>query len=169
LRRMRRLSEQIWRAEQGSASALVYGSRRAMLGAPLLVFTLLIVALGVSGCGPEPPPMNPADRVSIDLTTSSFTAEVRKNEGVALVDFWATWCGPCKRIAPTVEAVAAKYEGRVLVGKVDVDQEPDLAREFGVRGIPTLKVFKNGKVVDELVGVVSQRRIEAALDRHLVD
>ncbi len=107
------------------------------------------------------------EHAAVHLSAGAFAKQVRENEGVALVDFWATWCGPCKKLAPTVEAVAVKYKDRVIVGKVDVDQEPGLADEFGIRGIPTLKVFKNGKVVEEMVGVVSQSKIEAALARHL--
>ena len=154
--------------EHCSALALFVGPCRAMLGAPSCLL-LAFAVFSFCGCAPEPPPIDPADRVSIDLTSSSFTAKVRENEGVALVDFWATWCGPCRRIAPTIEAVAAKYEGRVVVGKVDVDKEPGLAQEFGVRGIPLLKVFKNGEVVGELVGVNSQKRIEAMLEKHLAE
>lgn len=145
------------------------GSGRSMPGAPMRLLALLVVMLGAAGCAPDPPPIDPADRVSIDLDSSSFTAKVRESEGVALVDFWATWCGPCRQIAPTIEAVAAKYEGRVVVGKVDVDKESGLAEEFGVRGIPLLKVFKNGEVVGELVGVNSQKRIEAMLEKHLAE
>ncbi len=161
-------AQQIRSAVHGAARAVGAGSCRAMLGAPACLL-LLIAALCLCGCAPEPPAIDPADRVTIDLTSSSFTAKVRKNEGVALVDFWATWCGPCRQVAPTVEAVAAKYEGRVVVGKVDVDKEPALAKEFGVRGILVLKVFKNGEVVGELAGVNSQRRIEAMLDKHLAE
>ena len=81
-----------------------------------------------------------------------------------LVDFWATWCGPCKMLAPTVEKLAERYDGKVVVGKVDVDDEPELAQRFGVMSIPTLVVLKDGKEVARTVGVQPQSAIE-----HMVD
>ncbi len=84
-----------------------------------------------------------------------------------LADFFATWCGPCRMIAPSVEQLAAEYDGRAIVGKVDVDQEPNLAKRFGVMSIPTLIVMKGGGVVEQAVGARGKADIEAMIKRHL--
>ncbi|MBP3656146.1 MAG: thioredoxin [Clostridia bacterium] len=84
-----------------------------------------------------------------------------------LVDFFATWCGPCRMIAPSVEQLAAEYEGRAVVGKVDVDEAPELAQRFGVMSIPTLVVLKGGRVVEQAVGARGKADIAAMIDRHL--
>ena len=91
----------------------------------------------------------------ITLTKSNFENEVLNYEGKVLVDFWASWCGPCKMIAPVVEEIANEFEGRVKVGKVNVDEQAELASEFAVVSIPTIFILKNGKVVEKLVGVRS--------------
>ena len=84
-----------------------------------------------------------------------------------LVDFWATWCGPCRMIAPVIEEIAAQFEGRAIVGKVDVDEEPGLAQRFGVMSIPTLIVMKGGKVVEQAVGARGRADVAAMIERHL--
>ncbi|MBR4788461.1 MAG: thioredoxin [Bacteroidales bacterium] len=93
--------------------------------------------------------------------------ELLASNKVALVDFWATWCGPCRMLAPTVEEVAADYEGRALVAKCNVDDAEDVAAEFGIRSIPTLIFFKDGIAVDKTVGVVSKADIETKLNNLL--
>ena len=97
---------------------------------------------------------------------ASFDAAV-SGEKPVLVDFFATWCGPCRMIAPSVEQLAAEFEGRAVVGKVDVDEEPGLAQRFGVMSIPTLIVLKGGKVVEQAVGARGKADIAAMLERQL--
>lgn len=109
--------------------------------------------------------LNPAKYANV--TDETFDTEVLKSSQPVLVDFWATWCGPCRMIAPVVEEIAAEYEGRVKVAKVDVDANQGAASSFNVQSIPTLLIFKNGQVVDSIVGAVSKRTITERLNRHL--
>ena len=97
-----------------------------------------------------------------ELTKENFDAET--GEGVTLVDFWAEWCGPCKMIAPMVDELAADFDGKAKVGKINVDNETDLAAKFNVSSIPTLLVIKDGKEVQRFVGVTSKSDLAAALD-----
>jgi thioredoxin 1 len=101
------------------------------------------------------------------FTDANFEAEVLKSSQPVLVDFWATWCGPCRMIAPHVEAVATELAGRLKVGKLDVDENQRTAFNYHVQGIPTLLLFKNGKVEEQIVGYVSKDALRRALDRHL--
>lgn len=106
------------------------------------------------------------DKVCV-FTDDNFAAEVLKSSEPVLVDFWATWCAPCKAIAPIVEELAESYSGRVKIGKVNVDENQSTPGQYGVRGIPTLVLFKDGKVVDQLVGAVPRNQLEALLDKAL--
>ena len=101
------------------------------------------------------------------LSDSNFDESVIKSPTPVLVDFWAEWCGPCRMIAPTVEALAADYAGKVTVGKVNVDDNPNTAMRFGIRSIPTLLLFKDGEVVDSIVGLADKARLQAVIDQHL--
>ena len=103
----------------------------------------------------------------IKITQGNFDSEVKASEKPVLVDFWATWCGPCRMIAPAVEEVAEDFDGRAVVGKVDVDEQAELARRFGIMSIPTLIVMKDGKVVEQAVGARGKADIAAMLERHL--
>ena len=107
-----------------------------------------------------------ADNVET-FTDSNFESTVL-NAGVpVLVDFWAEWCGPCKRLGPTVDALAADYDGKVTIGKLNVDENPDTTVKFNVRGIPALLLFKDGQLVDQVVGLMPKDEIKKVIDRHL--
>jgi len=101
------------------------------------------------------------------FTDSNFDREVLQSETPVLVDFWATWCAPCKAIAPLVDAVAEEYSGKVKVGKVNVDENPATPGKYGVRGIPTLILFKGGAVIDQVVGAVPKSQLDALIARAL--
>ena len=105
--------------------------------------------------------------VPVGITDKNFKEEVLESETPVLVDFWAAWCGPCKMIAPVVEEIANDYDGKIKVGKVDVDRNQYAAAQFGIRSIPTLLVFKNGEVVDQIVGAVPKPMITQKLDKVL--
>jgi thioredoxin 1 len=101
----------------------------------------------------------------LTFTQDNFSTEVLQSPIPVLVDFWAEWCGPCKMIAPLVDELAVEYMDRAKVGKVNIDEYPALASEYGVRAIPTLLLFQNGQVVDQMVGLKSKRDLKASLDR----
>mgnify|MGYP001333139879 CR=1 FL=1 len=103
----------------------------------------------------------------IALTDDNFSDEVLTAELPVLVDFWATWCGPCRMIAPIVEELSSEYEGKAKVCKLDVDTAQKTAAEFGIRSIPTLLIFKEGKVADQLIGAVPKEQIAEKLDASL--
>jgi len=101
------------------------------------------------------------------FTDANFETEVLKSDQPVLVDFWATWCGPCRQIAPHVEALAGELAGRVKVGKMDVDANPRVPSQYQVLSIPTLLVFKGGQVVEQMVGYANKDALKRVLDRHL--
>jgi thioredoxin 1 len=103
----------------------------------------------------------------IHVGEATFDAEVLKSEKPALVDFWAPWCGPCRAIAPVLDEIASEYKDKVKVAKVNVDENRTLAGNHGVMSIPTMILFKNGKVMDKLIGLVPKERLKELLDKAL--
>jgi thioredoxin 1 len=101
------------------------------------------------------------------FTDENFEKEVLQSDVPVLVDFWATWCAPCKAIAPLIETVASEYEGRIKVGKVNVDDNPATPGKYGVRGIPTVILLKDGKVLDQVVGAIPKSQMEALIKKAL--
>jgi thioredoxin 1 len=95
----------------------------------------------------------------VEITDANFEKEVLQSEQPVLIDFWAVWCGPCKIIAPVVEELAREYDGKLKVGKMDVDNNPEASMRFGIRSIPTLMVFKGGKVVEQIIGAVPKKNL----------
>ncbi len=101
------------------------------------------------------------------FTDENFDSTVVEAERPVLVEFWAEWCGPCRQMAPAVEALASDYDGKVTVGKLNVDEHPNVAQRFSIRGIPTLLLFNGGEVVDQLVGVADDSKLKSMLDKHI--
>lgn len=105
--------------------------------------------------------------MAVEITDANFDELVLKSEKPVLVDFWAEWCGPCRMVGPIVEELATEYEGKAVVGKVNVDNNQEIAGKFGIRNIPTLLVFKGGEIVDKQVGVAAKNVLAGKIDAHL--
>ena len=103
----------------------------------------------------------------VHLTEDSFDETIKNAQGPVLVDFWAAWCGPCKMIAPFLDQIAGEVEGKATVAKVNVDDNGDLSARFGIRSIPTLMVFKEGRVVDQITGALPKDQIRNLLQKHM--
>ena len=110
-----------------------------------------------------------AGQNTLAFTDASFDQEVLRSEVPVLVDFWAEWCGPCRMMAPTIDVVANDYAGKIKVGKVDVDSNGDTAQRYNIRGIPTLLLFKGGRVVEQRVGAIGKSEVEKLLDAHALE
>jgi len=105
--------------------------------------------------------------MEITLTDKNFKSEVLDKKGIFLVDFWAAWCGPCQMLAPIIEEIAKEYENKVLVGKLNVDDYPNISEQYNVQGIPTVIIFKDGKIVEQFVGVQPKEVYQKALGRQI--
>lgn len=105
--------------------------------------------------------------MEINLTEENFEAEVLKSEKPVMVDFWAPWCGPCNMVAPVLEEIANEYQGKLKIGKLNVDEAPGIASQYGVMSIPALKLFKSGKVVEEIIGAVPKESLEEMIKPHV--
>lgn len=105
--------------------------------------------------------------MAVEITDANFEQLVKQSDKPVLVDFWAEWCGPCRMVGPIVEEIAKEYEGKAIVGKVNVDHNPNISMEFGIRNIPTILFFKNGQVVDKQVGAVPKAQLAAKLNAQL--
>jgi len=101
------------------------------------------------------------------LTVENFQAQVLQSTKPVLVDFWAEWCGPCKAIGPILDELAAELDGKVTIGKINVDEQQALASQFGIQGIPTLLIFKGGQVIDQVVGMRGKKDLQTRLERAL--
>lgn len=104
---------------------------------------------------------------TVTITDDNFQLEIESAEGLAMIDFWAAWCGPCRMIAPIVEELATEYEGRLKVGKLDVDANQRISARFNIRSIPTILFFKDGQVVDQVVGALPKPHLERKIQEHL--
>lgn len=104
---------------------------------------------------------------TVHVSDADFAQEIEQHDGLAMVDFWATWCGPCQIVAPTVEQLAQEYAGRLKVAKLDVDRSPQTATKFRVRSIPSILFFKQGQLVDTVVGAVPKSQLTDRIEKHL--
>ena len=105
--------------------------------------------------------------MALEITDANFDELVMKSDKPVLVDFWAEWCGPCRMVGPVVEELAKEYEGRAIIGKVNVDSNPEISMKFGIRNIPALLYFKNGEIVDKQIGAVPKAVLDKKIQSHM--
>lgn len=105
--------------------------------------------------------------MAFEITDTNFQTDVKEKGGVAVMDFWAEWCGPCRLIGPIIDKLSTEYDGKALIGKVNVDHNPEVAMKYGVRSIPTIVILKDGEEVQRHVGVTTQANLSKLIDEHL--
>ncbi len=105
--------------------------------------------------------------MAFEFTDGNFETEAIKGKGVSVVDFWAEWCGPCRMITPIIEDLAGQYEGKVKVGKLNVDENSEVSQRYAIRSIPTILIFKDGEVVDRHVGTTTKAALQAKIEQHM--
>ncbi len=105
--------------------------------------------------------------MAFEFTDANFKETALDTEGVAVIDFWAEWCGPCRMIAPIIEELSSEYDGKALIGKVNVDDNPEIAMKYGIRSIPTILILKDGEVVDKHVGTTTKQVLANKIETHL--
>ncbi|HIG26611.1 MAG TPA: thioredoxin [Verrucomicrobiales bacterium] len=138
----------------------------------LLIGTTLLVLL-LAACSPqnkyieETSNTESGHQAVLKFTDSDFETEVLNSDQVVLVDFWATWCGPCKAMGPTIAKIAEKYEGKAKIGKVDVDDNPKTAKAYSVSSIPYFAIFKGGEKVESVVGMTSESNLSELIEKHM--
>ena len=132
----------------------------------IIIFFIVLVVSGLAYWMNKAPMVDNHEAI-IELTDDNFEDKILKSKLPILVDFWAAWCGPCKQIAPIVNELAESYKGKLLVGKVDVDKFPGISQKCEIRGIPTLLLFKDGKLVERIVGAVPKEQLEAKIKAHI--
>ena len=132
----------------------------------VLMFGLPVLMCGLPGCGESIPEV---EGVEVELDSANFAEEVLQDDGLVLVDFWAPWCGPCRQMEPAVAYLSVQYEGRLKVGKVTVDDNPDLATEYGIEGIPAFVMFREGEVIGHKSGPASYRTLSRWVDQQLAE
>ena len=144
---------------------------RASHSFPLRLNLGSIVPGRIIGAEPQPSTLprlpNPMNEHILHVNDETFEAEVLKSGTPVLVDFWAEWCGPCRRLAPTVDALASEFDGRATVAKLNVDENPNVPGRYAVRGIPTLLLFKEGQLAETIVGLRAKEDIAQMIERHL--
>ena len=105
--------------------------------------------------------------MAFEFSDSNFQEAALDNEGVSVVDFWAEWCGPCRMITPIIEELSKEYEGKATIGKMNVDENPEISMKYGIRSIPTILILKNGEIVDKQVGVISKAKLAEKIEAHM--
>lgn len=105
--------------------------------------------------------------MAFEFNDTNFKENVEDNSGVTVIDFWAEWCGPCRLVAPIIEDLSNEYDGKALVGKLDVDNNPEVSFKLGIRSIPTIMIFKGGKVVDKHIGTLTKQALKEKIDNFL--